>query len=38
MQWTKEQSKAIYEKGSNILVAAAAGSRKDSSFSRKNYK
>jgi len=28
MQWTKEQSKAIYEKGSNILVAAAAGSGK----------
>lgn len=24
MEWTKEQSQAIYEKGSNILVAAAA--------------
>jgi len=37
MEFTKEQQKAIYEKGSNILVAAAAGSRKNSSFSRKNY-
>lgn len=26
--WTKEQQNAIYEKGSNILVAAAAGSGK----------
>ena len=26
--WTDEQKKAIYEKGSNILVAAAAGSGK----------
>ncbi len=26
--WTKEQSQAIFEKGSNILVAAAAGSGK----------
>ncbi len=26
--WTKEQQSAIYEKGSNILVAAAAGSGK----------
>ncbi len=24
MKWTKEQEKAIYEKGNNILVAAAA--------------
>ena len=24
VKWTKEQSQAIYEKGSNILVAAAA--------------
>jgi len=24
VQWTKEQESAIYEKGSNILVAAAA--------------
>jgi len=24
MEWTKEQSEAIYEKNSNILVAAAA--------------
>ena len=28
MNWTKEQKDAIYEKGSNILVAAAAGSGK----------
>ena len=36
--WTKEQKQAIYEKNSNLLVAAAAGSRKDSCASRKNYK
>ena len=24
IKWTKEQEQAIYEKGSNILVAAAA--------------
>ena len=28
MEWTKEQSNAIYKKGSNILVSAAAGSGK----------
>ena len=28
MEWTKEQQQAIYEKGRNILVAAAAGSGK----------
>ena len=28
MDWTEEQQKAIYEKGNNILVAAAAGSGK----------
>lgn len=28
MEWTKEQKEAIYEKDSNILVAAAAGSGK----------
>ncbi len=28
MEWTQEQSQAIYENGSNILVAAAAGSGK----------
>ena len=33
MQWTNEQKQAIYSKGTNILVAAAAGSRKNSSFS-----
>lgn len=36
--WTKEQKQAIYEKNSNLLVAAAAGSRKDGCASRKNYK
>ena len=36
--WTKEQKQAIYEKNSKLLVAAAAGSRKDSCASRKNYK
>ena len=30
MDFTNEQKDAIYKKGSNILVAAAAGSRKDS--------
>ena len=28
VKWTKEQEQAIYEKGNNILVAAAAGSGK----------
>ena len=28
MKWTNEQSDAIYKNGSNILVAAAAGSGK----------
>lgn len=36
--WTEEQKQAIYEKDSNLLVAAAAGSRKNSSISRKNNK
>ncbi len=35
--WTKEQEQAIYEKGSNILVAAAARKWKNSGISRKNY-
>lgn len=35
--WTKEQLQAINSKDSNILVAAAARKRKNSSFSRKNY-
>jgi len=30
MEFTKEQKDAIYKKGSNMLVAAAAGSRQDS--------
>ena len=34
VKWTQEQQNAITKKGSNILVAAAAGSRKDSCFSR----
>ena len=33
MNWTKEQEDAIYKKGSNILVAAAARKWKNSSFS-----
>lgn len=36
MNWTKEQEQAILEKNCNLLVAAAAGSRKNSSFSTKN--
>ena len=28
VKWTEEQKQAIYEKDSNILVAAAAGSGK----------
>lgn len=35
-EWTKEQKRAIQEKGSNILVAAAAGSGKTSAC-RENY-
>ena len=32
MKFTREQTDAIEKKGSNILVAAAAGSRKNSGF------
>lgn len=35
--WTKEQKQAIEEKGDNLLVAAAARKRKNSSFSRAYY-
>ena len=28
MKWTKEQEKAIYQKGANIIVSAGAGSGK----------
>lgn len=35
--WTKEQKQAIEEKGSNLLVAAAARKWKDSRFSRAYY-
>ncbi len=38
VKWTKEQQQAIQEKGSNILVAAAARKWKNSSISRKNNK
>lgn len=38
VSWTKEQEQAIYEKGSNILVAAAARKWKNSSFSRTYHK
>lgn len=36
VKWTNEQLNAITKKNSNILVAAAAGSRKNSSISREN--
>lgn len=36
VKWTKEQEQAIYEKGSNILVAAAARKRQNGCTSRKN--
>ena len=32
--WSKEQKQAIEEKGSNLLIAAAARKWKDSCFSR----
>ena len=38
VKWTKEQTQAIYEKKSNILVAAAARKWKNCCFSRKNNK
>ena len=38
MDWTNEQKQAIYEKGNNILVAAAARKWKNSCISRKNNK
>ena len=38
VKWTEEQKQAIYEKGENILVAAAARKWKDSCTGRKNYK
>lgn len=37
VSFTAEQLQAINEKGSNILVAAAARKWKDSSFSRTHY-
>lgn len=38
VKWTKEQEQAIYKKGNNILVAAAAREWKNSCISRKNNK
>ena len=38
VKWTNEQEQAIYEKGSNILVAAAARKWKNCSTCRKNHK
>ena len=38
MNWTNEQKQAIYEKGNNILVAAAARKWKNCCVSRKNNK
>ena len=37
-EWTKEQKQAIYKKDSNLLVAAAAGSRENCCTCRKNNK
>lgn len=37
VSWTKEQKQAIEEKGTNLLVAAAARKWKDSSISRTYY-
>ena len=34
--WTEKQKQAIFENGSNILVAAAAREWKNCCFSRKN--
>ena len=34
VNWTDEQKQAIYEKDSNLLIAAAARKWKNSSFSR----
>lgn len=36
VKWTKEQEQAIYKKGTNILVAAAARKWKNSCISREN--
>ena len=36
--WTEEQKQAIYEKDSNLLVAAAARKWKNCGTSRKNNK
>ena len=37
-KWTEKQKQAIYEKGTNLLIAAAARQWKNSSACRKNYK
>lgn len=37
MEWTSEQKQAIYEKGNNILVAAAARKWKNSGIGRTHY-
>lgn len=37
-KWTTSQIHAIQKKNANILVSAAAGSRKDICFNRKNNK
>lgn len=37
VRWTKEQLQAIEEKGSNILVAAAARQWQNSCACRENY-
>lgn len=37
VKWTNEQKMAIYENGSDILVAAAARKWENGSIGRKNY-
>lgn len=37
VKWTPEQQDAIYEKNSNILVAAAARKWENSCISRENH-
>lgn len=37
VSWTKEQKQAIEEKGSNLLVAAAARKWKNGCISRTNH-
>ena len=38
IMYNLNDDEVIYEKNSNLLIAAAAGSRKNGGISRKNYK